>query len=195
MCESKSFTLWLLQVVVLLGLLAFFLWLMLHPKAPTYTIVGFSVPVPNNGSNTTTAGQGYDQNGSLTFYLEIKNPNKDSSVYYDDILLTFYYNQDTVGERTLPSFHQDKDKTSQFIDKVDANARVWKTLGKAIANKTAEVKVDLVTKFRYNMWGRTSKHHGMNLQGRVPIGSDGKISGKKKIKLRKGFKKLRLKVT
>ncbi|XP_059636002.1 protein NDR1-like [Cornus florida] len=189
MCESKSLTQWLLQVVALLGLMAFFLWLGLHPRSPTYTIVGFSVPVSNNGSNTATVGKGNDRNRTLTFYLEIENPNKDSSVYYDDILLKFYYNRVTVGKKALPSFRQGQDKTSQFIDRVDANAIVWKKLRNAIANKTAEVKVDLVTKFRYKMWGRMSKHHGMNLQGRVPIGSDGNISGKKKIKLKRDSKK------
>ncbi|CAK9146808.1 unnamed protein product [Ilex paraguariensis] len=190
MCETKNFLLWLLQFVALLGLLAFILWLTLRPKDPSYTIVDFSVPVPDNGS-----GQD-NQNGSLSYTLEIVNPNRDSDINYNDIFLLFYYNQDTIGEKTITHFHQGKDKTTQIMDHVNANARVWKALVNAISNKTGDLKVGLMTKIRYRTWGIKSKHHGMNLQGRVPIGSDGKISGKKKkIKLRNASKKWRVRLT
>ncbi|GMP75340.1 hypothetical protein CsSME_00032469 [Camellia sinensis var. sinensis] len=56
MCETRSFTFWLFQVVVLFGLLIFFLWLSLHPRQPTYTIVQFSIPNPNN-TNTNSNGK------------------------------------------------------------------------------------------------------------------------------------------
>uniref|UniRef100_A0A5B7BV76 Uncharacterized protein n=1 Tax=Davidia involucrata TaxID=16924 RepID=A0A5B7BV76_DAVIN len=195
MCQPKSFTVWVLQVIALLGLLALCLWLSLRPKKPTYTITEFSVPVSNNGNSTSMADQG-GQSGTLSYTLEIKNGNKDSSIYHENILLTFYYNQDSAGENTISGFHLGKDKTTQIMDHVDINARVWRPLLIAIANKTAEVRVDLVSSIQYRTWGRKSKHHGMNLQGRVKIGSDGKISGKKKkIKLGRASKKWSLRVT
>lgn len=177
MCDTKRFSLWVLQIVGLLGLLVFLLWLSLCPKQPTYTIINFSLP-------TSPVNQGGD-NSTISFELEIRNPNKDSSIYYGDTLLTFFYGEDTLGQKTIPSFHQKKDSTTQMFDHVDADPHVRKKLLGVISKATAELKVAVVTKIRYRMWGRKSKHHGINLHGRLPIGSDGKISGKKKkIRLR-----------
>ncbi|KAK2977262.1 hypothetical protein RJ640_005524 [Escallonia rubra] len=191
MCEPRSFKLWLLQFFVLLGLLAFFLWLGLRPKNPRYAIVDFSVQVPN--SNATT-GVNQGQNGTISFNLEIQNPNKDSSIYYEDILLTLFYNEDSVGQKMIPRFHQGKDKTTHIVDQMDASARVRNTLLINMSNKTAELKASLATRIQYQTWGVKSKHHQMNMQGFVKIGSDGKISGKKKIKLHRVSGKSRMKL-
>ncbi|XP_057963258.1 protein NDR1-like [Malania oleifera] len=191
MCELKSFHLWLLQVLALLGILAFLLWFIMRPKNPTYTVVDFTIPT----SNTTIVSvidQG-NQNSIISYSLDIENPNKDASIYYDDIILTFLFGQDTVGERTIPSFHQGKGSTHHHVDGFNTNPRVWKALLNAVSNATAELKVGLVTKFRYRMLGHKSKHHEVNVQAPLPIGPDGKISGKKK--LGKHSKKWRTRVT
>lgn len=183
-CIANNFYVWLLQVVALLGILALGLWLILRPRSPKYTIVDFSIPQ----SSLVKDGQ----NGTILYNLEIENPNEDSSIYYDDILFAFYFGQDTVGERTIPSFHQGIGKTRQVMDRVDVNPRVWKSLLNAISNATADVKVGLSTKFRYKTLGKKSKHHKLELEGQLKVGSDGKISGKKKkIKLHHASKKWR----
>lgn len=190
MCKPDGYKVWLLQVIVFLGLLAFFLWLGLRPNEPTYTILDFTVLVPNNGNNTTIV----NENGTLLYNLEIWNPNTDSSIYYDDILLMFYHNQDTVGQKNIPHFHQGTDKRFTKMDQVDVDAKVWKTLVNAISNKTSEPKADIVTRIRYQTWGVKSKHHKMHMEGNLQIGSDGKLTKKKKIKLKRS-KKLRMKFT
>ncbi|KAB1201319.1 Protein NDR1 [Morella rubra] len=185
MCEAKNFYVWLLEVLALLGILALCLWLALRPQSPSYTIVDFSIPQSSLANNK-------GQNGTFLYDLEIENPNKDSSIYYDDILLTFFYGQDTVGQRTIPAFHQGTGRTRKIIDYVDANPRVWRSLLNAISNATAEMKVGLLTRIQYKTWGKKSKHHGLDLQGHLKIGSNGKISGKKKkIKLTHASKKWR----
>ncbi|KAB2007265.1 hypothetical protein ES319_D10G016900v1 [Gossypium barbadense] len=182
MCETKSFYLWLLQVIGLLGILALCLWLAMRPKSPNYTIVNFSIP----GANTSNESD----HGSIQYELDIQNPNQDSGIYYDDIFLVFYHGEDKVGRKTIPSFYQGKDKTRQVIDQVDVETRFWTVLRKAIMNATAELRVDLSTKIRYNTWGIKSKQHGINREGKIPIGKDGKISNKKKkVKLRHASKK------
>ncbi|MBA0811866.1 hypothetical protein Gohar_025880, partial [Gossypium harknessii] len=70
MCETKSFYLWLLQVIGLLGILALCLWLAMRPKIPNYTIVNFSIP----GANTSNESD----HGSIQYELDIENPNQDS---------------------------------------------------------------------------------------------------------------------
>ncbi|KAE8664483.1 Late embryoproteinsis abundant (LEA) hydroxyproline-rich glycoprotein family [Hibiscus syriacus] len=188
MCETKSFYLWLLQVVGLLGLLAFCLWLALRPRSPTYTIVNFSV-LEANDSNAS-------DHGTIHYELDIENPNEDSGIYYDDILLMFYYGEDKVGSKTIPSFYQGWDRTHRVIDQVDVETRLWTGLHKAMMNATAELRADLSTKVKYKTWGIKSKHHGMNKEGKIRIGKDGKISNKKKkVKLGHPSKKWKLRST
>ncbi|XP_024159805.2 uncharacterized protein LOC112167078 [Rosa chinensis] len=186
MCESenKHFCLCVLEILALLGLLALVLWLSLRPKSPCYTIVDITIPNSDieNGA----------QNGSIVYVLEIENSNKDSSIFYDTSVLTFYYGQDKVAEKTIPPFHQGRSKTRTVMDDIDANPQVWRSVRNSISNATGELKVTLLTKIRYKTWGIKSKRHGQDLQGALPIGKDGKLSGKKKkIKLSHASKKLR----
>ncbi|XP_050212604.1 protein NDR1-like [Mercurialis annua] len=176
MCVAKTFIIWLLQFIFLLGLFALFLWLAIRPKHPTFTIDEFSVP--NNQNSSTDA----DQDFTLTYTLEISNSNKDSVIYYDDIFLIFNFGQDTLKRTKIPSFKQDKDKTRsiQVMERVDSSQKVQKTLVKEIWSGQAELKVDLSTKIRYKTWGFKSKHHGMELHASIHIDKVGKISGKKK---------------
>ncbi|XVF40655.1 hypothetical protein PTKIN_Ptkin01aG0131700 [Pterospermum kingtungense] len=191
MCETKSFTLWLLQIVGLLALLALCLWLALRPKSPNYTIVNFSVPAVNDSNSAS-------DHGIIQYELDIENPNQDSGIYYDDIFLIFYHGTDTVASNTIPSFYQRKDTTRQIIDHVDVDTRLWTALRNAIMNATAELRVNLSTKIKYKTWGIKSKHQGLYREGKIPVGKDGKISNKKKkVKLRRAraSKKWKLRAT
>lgn len=195
MFECRSFYLWLFQVLGLLGLLAFFLWLGFRPESPRYTIVDFSIPSSNYSNATSLVDQG-SQDGAALFNLEIDNPNQDSGIYHDDIFMTFHYGQDIVGQKTVTSFYQGKDETRQIADRIDGNGQVWKALFAAIRNATAQMDVHLATSIRYRTFGHKSKRHRMNLQGQIRIGSDGKILGKKKkVKLTRASKKWKLKAT
>ncbi|XP_028767800.1 NDR1/HIN1-like protein 2 [Neltuma alba] len=168
MCEPKNFYVWLLEFIGLLGLLAFILWLALRPKPPSYSIDFVSIP------------QSSDQNGTIIYNLEIENPNKESSISYDDITVSFLYGQDQVAQSTIGSFRQRAGKSNSMFQSTNANGRALKPLVNAISNATAELKAALKTRFRYKTWGIKSKFHGVNLQGTLPIGPGGKLSGKKK---------------
>ncbi|XP_027362523.1 protein NDR1-like [Abrus precatorius] len=172
MCELKNPYIWLLQFIGLLGLIVLCLWLSLRPKSPSYAVVLLSIERPSNSN----------ENGTIVCSLEIENPNKDSSIYYDDILLSFLYGQqdDEVGRTTISSFHQKGQNTREVYQIVNGKPRPFKPLINAISNSTAELKVALVTRFRYKTWGIKSKFHGLNLRGILPIDSDGKLSRKKK---------------
>ncbi|KAJ9136296.1 hypothetical protein P3X46_033388 [Hevea brasiliensis] len=191
MCEAKNFYLWLLQIIGLLGLLALCLWLSFRPKEPTFTITEFSVPSISS-QKSSAPGDAY-QDDTVSITLEIKNPNKDSSIYYNDTFFVLYFGQDTVGKRKISSFKQEKDKKIQDRYNMDADEKVQRALANSISNGNAELKADLSTMIRYNTWGIRSKHHAIHLQATIPVGSDGKISGKKKkIKLHNLYKKWKL---
>ncbi|XP_059638730.1 uncharacterized protein LOC132281005 [Cornus florida] len=176
---STKCTACVLVIVVAIVILVVVLLLGLSPSSPTYTIVGFSIPVSSN-----------DRNATFTFFLNVKNRNKFSNVNHDEIKLAFDYNEDILANITLPSFREKFSGTHHFAEEVEANARVWKALVNAIAtNKTAEVKVDLVTRGSWAVHHAHMSKSWKHLQGRVPIGSDGKIPRKKKIKLKRVPKK------
>ncbi|KAF8410685.1 hypothetical protein HHK36_003218 [Tetracentron sinense] len=194
MCQPNSFYQWLLQVLVLIGLLSFFLWLGLRPKHPTYTIANFNIPL--NDRNTTSPTDEVSRNTTTSFDLEISNPNKDAGIYYDNIIVTLFFGDASVGETTIPSFYQGKHKTHTIPESLNADGRIWNAALRAILNGTTEVKVGVVTRIRYRMSSWKSKRHRMDMQGNVPVGSDGKISGKKKkIKLHHSSKKWRSRLT
>ena len=181
MCDVKNNYVWLLEVIALLGLLALCLWLSLRPKSPSYSITYVSIPQTNNGQNDT-----------IFYGIEIENPNKDSSIFHDDIVLSFLYGQDKVGETTIPSFHQGRGKSRGVFDSVSASHQPLKAMSNAISNATAELKVALLTRIRYKTLGIKSKFHVINLQGVLPIDSGGKLSNKKnKYKLRSASRKFR----
>lgn len=193
MCETRNFYLWLLQIVGLLGLIALILWLSLRPKTATVTVVELTIPPIGDSSSATDGG-----NGTLLYALEVENPNKDSSIDFDDVVLTFLFGQDTAATDTILSFDLDKDKKQEIRGQnVNVNARSWKALRTAVSkNGTALLKVDFSTKFRYKTIGIKSKHRGAKWQGDVQLGKDGKISGKKKrIKLKHTSKKWRVKAS
>ncbi|XP_065879948.1 protein NDR1-like [Euphorbia lathyris] len=189
MCKAGSFYLWILQLIVLLAILALGLWLTLTPKNPTFTIVELTLPSSKNSSAGTD-----NQDGTISYTLEISNPSKDSTVYYDEILLVFYFGQDLIGNNKIPAFEQGKGDKIQKSNHVDANdKKVGRAISDGISKGKADLKVDLATKIKYKTWGVKSKHHEVKLEAEIPVGSDGKILGKKKhIQLRNPSKKWKL---
>lgn len=193
MCETKNFYLWLLQIIGLLGLLALCLWLALRPQDPTVTVIDLSVPPIDNSSSPAAVG---NQNGSLTYNLEIKNPNKDSVILFDDIFLTFLYGQDKAATDRISSFKSGKGSTIYRVNHLAIDGRIWKAIRKALSNEISELKVRFATGIRFKTIGIKSKHHRSHiLEGKVMLGKNGKISGKKKkIKLKRSSKKWRIKL-
>ncbi|KAF5195289.1 Ndr1-like [Thalictrum thalictroides] len=167
------------------------LWLSLRPQSPTYTITDFSIPsLDNQNQNTTSSVISNNSNSTVSLVLKIKNPNKDYSIYFDDINMKLYHGSDALGVTTIKAYKQDKKENENFPRTIDADGPLRNVLREILKNGTTELRVGLDTKIRFKIWGRKTKHHGVQLDGRVPIGKDGKISGKNKgIKLHKRSKK------
>ncbi|KAK7405868.1 hypothetical protein VNO78_07478 [Psophocarpus tetragonolobus] len=80
------------------------------------------------------------------------------------------------GQTTTGLFHQGTGKTRYVSDAVKCKPKPFKPLLYAISNATAELKVALMTRYRYKTWGVKSKFHGLHLKGILPIDADGKLS-------------------
>ncbi|XP_077211535.1 protein NDR1-like [Tasmannia lanceolata] len=177
MSESRRFYLWLVVVLLALGVVAFLCWVSVRPKSPTYTVVELYIPT---GLNTTT----------ISFDLEIYNPNKKAGIYFDNMNITLVYGNHTLDPATIESFFLGHHKIARRTESVTADRHFWRAVFRAVSNGTAYLNVGLATKVRYQILGRMTKHYGMEMQGEVPVGSDRKISGKrKKTKLHHAHKK------
>lgn len=177
MVEVTSFKLWISQVIILLGLLVFFLWLSIRPKSPTYTITDFSV-----------------QNGTIGYALEIENPNKDSGTCFNYIILTYYNNQDYIGSANISHFSLGKEESTSKVGIIYVDdQKLRKSLEDQISNRKAQLKVVLLAKMQYRTWGIRGRHYKVNLTAQLPVGSDGKLPGK--TKLHSGSKKWRIRFT
>ncbi|WCJ20308.1 NDR1/HIN1-like 3 [Euphorbia peplus] len=194
MCKGAvDFYLWLLKLVALLGILALCLWLSLRPKSPTFTIVELTL-TPSDKNSSTGNNVNNTQDGTISYTLEVSNPSKDSTVYYDEILLVFYFGQDSVGNNKIPAFEQGKGDKIQKSNHVDAHdKKVRQAISDGISKGKLDLMVDLATTIKYKTWGVKSRHHDVKLEAEIPVGSDGKILGKKKkIQLHGPSKKLKL---
>ncbi|KAJ4961006.1 hypothetical protein NE237_020916 [Protea cynaroides] len=100
MCETRNFYLRLLQVIVLAIVFFVLLWFLLPPRNPRYTIINFNVPALN--TNIYLVGQEISiHNTTITFQIEIENPNNDYTISSDGTKVTLYYGNDSLGEIPL----------------------------------------------------------------------------------------------
>ncbi|KAL2931604.1 Protein NDR1 [Bienertia sinuspersici] len=176
---AKSFRLWIFIFFIALAVVALALWLDFRYQPPSFTIVEFSVP--------TTASK--SQHHDIHVVLNIKNPNNVYSITYEYTILTINYGQETLGKSDLFVHHQPKDNEMRVASQVEAHVHQWEALLKAISKPPGEARltVQLYTRIRYKNLGYNSKKSHLQYQGHFNIGSDGKISGKKKtVKLCKG---------
>lgn len=163
--SSDSWELWLINFIILLGLLVLFIWLGIRPKNPNYTVTDFSV-----------------QNGTIPFAIEFVNPNKESDVHYADINITCYYRDQILGSNLIPSFSQDGGDTTSKNGLISAGDKARKQLEAEIPKGGTRLEVTLMTKIRYQTWGIKSPRQKVRQGGELPVGPDGKMPGKNKLK-------------
>ncbi|XP_056686672.1 uncharacterized protein [Spinacia oleracea] len=179
---SKKFIVWFLISLFFLGLFALVLWLDLRRQSPSFTIADISVPISNKNL----------QHPKIYLSLETKNPNNVYSITDDYTVVTVSYAKHILGKTDIVIGHQLKNKETPVSFQVEADVNQWRGLVKAISNSSGKsivmLKVEIKTGIRYHNLGHTSKQHELKFEGEIKIGSDGKILGKKKkkVKLCKG---------
>ncbi|XP_068644970.1 protein NDR1-like [Aristolochia californica] len=185
MSESRRIYLWLVEVVLLFGLIGTLLWLSLTPKKPTYTLVGLEILALRNRNATHGSSK---SSANISLELEIRNPNKKIGIYYEATHVTLFYGDHGVGQIVIGSFYQRGREIRREKQSVKAEKPFWRAVFRAVSNRTtADLRVDVTTFVKYLTLGLKSKRQKMEADGWVPVGSDGMISGKRKrIKLHYG---------
>ncbi|KAB8784159.1 hypothetical protein FH972_026687 [Carpinus fangiana] len=172
--------LWILQVVIVNGFSSVVIWLLLTPKSPIYVITDVYIPTLD-GRNSTFHHAG---NISVLLNLQFSNPNKKMGIFYNNINITLYYRHAVIGSHhSLPAFYQGFKNTTVYQVLVTAHHRHLRRHRKGVKHATTGLRVCLENVVKYKILGHTTKHHQIYKEAYVPVGSDGRISGEKKIKL------------
>ncbi len=130
MCDTGRFSIWLLQVVGLLGLLALCLFLALRPRSPNLAIIDFSIP-PLNRSDDSGGGK-------VSYELQFKNPNTDSGIYYDPLMVGLFYGEiELIGTKNRSSFRQKKSSMQSYDDYVDVSGGGWRNTSFSCSTKSS----------------------------------------------------------
>ncbi|KAJ4977036.1 hypothetical protein NE237_002142 [Protea cynaroides] len=168
-------------VIVLAVVLFVLLWFFLPPRNPRYTIIDFNVPALN--TSIYSVGQEISiRNTTITFRIEIENPNDDYTISSDETKVTLYYGNDSLGEIPFKEIVSLDKGTVREDGVVNGDGEILqKAVSGAVRNQTKEfIRVNLMSTVRYKMWVWKSKHHRINMEAQVPVGKNGKISAKKK---------------
>ncbi|KAK9133540.1 hypothetical protein Scep_013068 [Stephania cephalantha] len=169
-----------------LGLSALFLWLSLRPSKPTFSIESFYVPALNK-----TASADQRRNTTLVFDLLLKNRNKDSGVFYDQLNLTVYHGGNLalpVANLTIPAFRQGKKKKAHRVENVTAVGVPWEEARRAAAAAAgggggAVFGVGVATAVRYRIVFWKTMRYRISLAGNVTVNDLGVKSTEGGVKL------------
>ncbi|THF96772.1 protein NDR1-like [Camellia sinensis] len=169
---------WFFQVIVVLGLASVVVWLSLIPKNPVFTVADIYIPALNT-SNSTVQQHELNRNTSLIFTLQISNPNKGMGIFYDDILITLFHVDDTIGTKTIPGFYQGHKKNLLLDVLINGDTVFWR----GIADRVFGLRLFVETKVKYKVFRWKTKHHWMVCEASAMIDPQGRIYGEKNIRL------------
>eukprot|EP00268_Persea_americana_P013187 TRINITY_DN15753_c0_g1_i1.p1 TRINITY_DN15753_c0_g1~~TRINITY_DN15753_c0_g1_i1.p1 ORF type:complete len:190 (-),score=6.04 TRINITY_DN15753_c0_g1_i1:148-717(-) len=179
MSKYKRICFFFLHVGCLYGLIAYLLWLILRPRTPTFFIIDLDILALTHQDAIPAVAH---QNHSITFSLEIYNPNKRIDIYYNSTDITFHFSNVSVGAVMVGSFHQDFRERTQINGSMNLmNRKLLKAIFGADSNTTIDLEVNVVTVVRYRIFGSKTRRRRIDVWGHVPIGSQGQMNETVKI--------------
>lgn len=160
-----------LGILFFLGIIAFIVYLSLRPHRPRFFINELSIPAlaqPN----------GFE-NAELTYNVTARNSNHEIGIYYDDMQVTaFYDDQNIGGQPVLFPFYQEP-KNSMVIfgtlsgTTLTVNNGRWmqfladRTRGKVI------FRFEIISTIRFKISKWDSKWHKLHANCEAGVGADG----------------------
>jgi hypothetical protein len=162
-----------LSLLLLIGIIAFVLWLSLRPHRPRFHIHDFSIP----GLDQAT---GFE-NAQIAFNVTARNSNQKIGIYYDSMEGSVYYKDQLVGsEQLLYPFYQEPKNTTVVADVLSGkaltvNSRRWTEFmnDRAAGMVAFRLEISSTIRFKIKMWG--SRHHRAHANCDVAVGPDGAI--------------------
>lgn len=148
-CLCSLFTV----LVLLLCLVFFIFWLVVHPKAPKFDVENVHISGLKLSSSPVTT--------NITYAIRARNANKRLGFHYDDINVSVEVYGVTIGEGSIPSFYQGHKNTTFLSETISSEGVTFnsETLALLRINPTivplyaevdikARAKVGSVTSFK-----------------------------------------------
>lgn len=170
---------WFFQVVAVLCLTSIVIWLCLVPKNPIFTIVDFSFLFFNIKNSSL-----HSDNNSVILNLEIFNPNKGKSIYYNDINFALNYNGLVVGKNSTKGFYQGhKIITRKEVQMYIVDELFWQEIGNG---RSIDFVVGLETTVKFKILAWRTKPRWLKYvayMSNVTMSTNGTISSEKLVNL------------
>ncbi|KAL8103925.1 NDR1/HIN1-like protein 26 [Apium graveolens] len=153
------------------GIIAFIVYLSLRPHRPRFLIEQFSLPAlaqPN----------GFE-NAELTFNVTARNSNHKIGIYYADMVVNAFYDDQSIGGRPVlyPFYQEPKNSTIIFGTLSGAtltvNNRRWMQFLADRSRGKVMFRLEITSTIRFKISTWDSKRHKMHANCQVEVGSDG----------------------
>ncbi|MCO5571981.1 hypothetical protein L7F22_025741 [Adiantum nelumboides] len=126
-CCGRSCCCWLgilcsifAAIVIILGIAALVLYLVLQPKTPDFSvsdasITSFNLSTQPLSASNAIAGASVYLNADVTFNVSAENPNKKIGIFYDAVDVTLFYDDQNIGQGSIPAFYQGHRNTTLLL--------------------------------------------------------------------------------
>ncbi|KAH7289982.1 hypothetical protein KP509_30G026800 [Ceratopteris richardii] len=107
-------------IVVMICIVALVVYLILQPKTPNFSVSNASVASFKLSSKPASAsnirpGATQNLNVDVTFNITGKNPNEKIGIDYADVKVILLYEDDQIGQGSIPPFYQGHKNTTSFL--------------------------------------------------------------------------------
>ncbi|XP_058115330.1 NDR1/HIN1-like protein 26 [Magnolia sinica] len=162
-----------LGLLLIVGIMAFVLWISLRPHRPRFHVSNFSIP--------TISSENGLQNTEISFNVTDRNPNQNVGIFYMDMDASVFYREKKIGMTPLSLPFYQPPKNTTYIDGVFSGTSL-----KVGNDSWSEIMVDreagrivfrlgLRARFRFKLSMWDSKRHRMHVSCDVAVGPDGEV--------------------
>lgn len=161
----------LLTLIVLTGLTILIIWLVIKPKRLVYTVEESSIHGFNLANNHL--------NATFDFVLRTYNPNKRVSIYYDSMVASVVYDDQTIAFDVVDPFFQSHRNARRFpiqpvARSIPLSGNAAKDLRVEKSSGLVELDISMKAKIRFKVGVWKSRHHTLKVTCpaiRAPISS------------------------
>ncbi|GLT83221.1 hypothetical protein SLE2022_015230 [Rubroshorea leprosula] len=162
-----------LSLLFICGIIVFIVWLSLTPHRPRFYVQDFSIPA-------LARSDGFE-NAQISFNVTIRNSNQHIHTYYDSLVATVFYRDQSIGTTPLSGPLDQEPKTTWVVFGVlggatlNVNNARWTDFLNDRQQGTVIFRLGITStiKFKVSTWD--SKSHKAHVDCEVSVGPDGLI--------------------
>ncbi|GLT76488.1 hypothetical protein SLA2020_481410 [Shorea laevis] len=163
----------LLSLLFICGIIVFIVWLSLTPHRPRFYVQDFSIP-------ELAQPDGFE-NAQISFNVTIRNSNQHIHIYYDSLVGTVFYRDQSIGTTPLSGPLYQEPKTTWVVFGVlggatlNVNNARWTDFLNDRQQGAVIFRLGITStiKFKVSTWD--SKSHKAHVDCEVSVGPDGLI--------------------